>query len=202
MKKYAQYNEEEFLTNYFKGINNGTLVDIGAADGINNSNSRYLIELGWSGLLVEPNKNNFQKLMELYSNNKNIILENVGCSENSLESVEFYIDQNDQYQQLSTFSTNQVLKCKKIYNCEFISDNINLIKTSDLLKKHNLFKIDFLSVDTESFDTNVILGIDFNVVDIDLICVEHSSDLLIEKLTSFGYKNNHNTGGNLFFSKK
>lgn len=201
MKKYAQYNEEEFLINYFKGVNNGTLVDIGAADGINNSNSRYLIELGWSGLLVEPNKKNFQKLIDLYSENKNIILENMGCSEKSIESAEFYIDQNDQYQQLSTFSSNQVLKCKKMYNCGFINDKIDLIKTSDLLLKHSLNRIDFMSIDTESYDTNVIKGIDFFMCDIDLICVEDNDMELNLILKNNGYNIIHKTS-NIFYSKK
>lgn len=201
MKKYAQYNEEEFLINYFKGLSNGILVDIGAADGINNSNSRYLIEIGWSGLLVEPNKKNFEKLIDLYSNNKNIVLENKGCSENSIESAEFYIDQNDQYQQLSTFSPNQVIKCKKMYNCGFINDKIDLIKTSDLLVKHSLNKINFMSIDTESYDTNVIKGIDFSLFDIDLICVEDNNTEINQILLNNGYKLIYKTA-NIFYSKK
>ena len=59
---YSQGYEEIYLLNYFKNNNTGFLVDIGAADGINNSNSKKLIELGWSGLLVEPNKKNYNKL--------------------------------------------------------------------------------------------------------------------------------------------
>jgi FkbM family methyltransferase len=201
MKKYAQYNEEEFLLDYFKGIDNGVLVDIGAADGITNSNSRYLIELGWSGLLVEPNKKNFEKLVELYSNNKNIILENVGCSEIHIDSAEFYIDQNDEYQQLSTFSLEQTDKCRRMYNCEFILEKINLIKTSDLLLKHSLNKIDFMSIDTESYDTNVIKGIDFSVCDINLICIEDDNMELNEILVNKGYKVVHKTA-NIFYSNK
>lgn len=201
MKKYAQYNEEEFLLSYFKGINNGFLVDIGAADGINNSNSRYLIELGWSGLLVEPNKNNFNKLKDLYDKKDNIILENKGCSENSIISAEFFIDKNDQYEQLSTFNPKQVDKCKKMYNCGFINDNIDLIKTSNLLADYSINKVDFMSIDTESYDSNVIKGIDFNTCDIDLICVEDDDDQISNILMDNGYKIVYRTY-NTFYSKK
>jgi len=202
IKKYSQYNEEDFLLNYFNNLNNGFLVDIGAADGISNSNSRFLIESGWSALLVEPNKKNFEKIKNLYLNNKKIILENIGCSKDTIDSVDFYIDQNDEYEQLSTFSQVQVDKCKKMYNCGFKLDKVNLIKTSELFNKHLIKKIDFLSIDTESFDTNVILGINFNDCEIDLICVEHTSDILFKKLNGYGYKDIHKTIGNTFFSKK
>ena len=70
MNRYSQYNEEGFIDSFFKNKNNGFLVDIGAADGITNSNSRFLIEKGWGGILIEPNTKNFNKLQDLYKNNK------------------------------------------------------------------------------------------------------------------------------------
>ena len=71
--RYAQYGEEDFLDVFFKD-RIGYLCDIGAADGMRYSNSRSLLEKGWSGLLIEPNKSNFAKLVELYKENKSVIL--------------------------------------------------------------------------------------------------------------------------------
>jgi FkbM family methyltransferase len=201
MGKYSQYEEEAFLSYFFRD-KKGMLVEIGAADGINNSNSRFLIENGWSALLVEPNKKNFSKLLNLYTDNSKITIENVGCSNKSINGVSFYIDKNDEYEQLSTFSLEQKHKCINLYNCDFSEEKIDLIKTSDLFAKHSINDIDFLSVDTESFDTNVILGIDFDKVDIKLICVEHLSDKMVEYLKQNGYSKIHNTQGNIFFCKK
>lgn len=116
--------------------------------------------------------------------------------------LKFYIDQNDSYEQLSTFSQSQMDLCKGIYNCKFITDKVNLIKTSELFEKHLISKIDFLSVDTESYDSDVILGINFDNCEIDLICTEIISEPAIERLSNYGYKNIHNTTGNVFFSKK
>ncbi len=45
-------NEEQVILDYF-GNKIGNLLDIGANDGITLSNSRKLIELGWSGDLIE-----------------------------------------------------------------------------------------------------------------------------------------------------
>ena len=200
--KYSQCNEELFIFEYFKDKNNGVVVDIGAADGVTNSNSRHLIEIGWSGLLVEPNKKNFNKLKNLYIESTNIKLENVGCSDLSQENVTFHIDKNDEYEQLSTFSSEQTLKCISIYNCEFVTDNVDLIKTSELLSKHNILHIDYLSIDTESFDYKVILGIDFDVCNVDLISVEHTHPEMEEKLSRYGYSVIHSNPCNIFYAKK
>ncbi len=58
---YSQNNEEQIIIEYFKDFK-GHLLDIGANDGLTLSNSRKLIELGWTGDLVEPSPNAFQKL--------------------------------------------------------------------------------------------------------------------------------------------
>jgi FkbM family methyltransferase len=197
--KYSQYTEEDFLLDFFKNKSNGFLVDIGAADGITNSNSRRLILDGWSGILIEPNKKNYNKLLDLYPN-KNTIL-NCGCSYKDEGFLDFYIDNNDEYEQLSTFNLEQSEFCKNYFNCEFTTEQVEVFKTSVIFEKHNVKKINFLSIDTESFDYNVILGIDFNTVDIDLICVEHVNQDLINHLESLRYSICHKTLGNVFFKK-
>jgi FkbM family methyltransferase len=200
LNMYSQGIEELYLLDYFKDINNGVLVDIGAADGINNSNSRKLLELGWSGLLVEPNKKNYNKLKDLYTSNENIILENVGCSLKTELNQVFYIDQNDQYEQLSTFSYDQSVKCKNIFNCGFIEDTIDVYHTTELLLKHNITNIKFLTIDTEAFDSNVIRGIDFNKIEIELICIENIDENAMEILKTNNYEICFKTD-NTFFKK-
>lgn len=197
MNKYSQYNEEYFLIEYFKD-RKGIVVEIGAADGINNSNSRLLIENGWSAILVEPNFNNYSKIKELYKYNSSVEIENCGCSDITKSQI-FFIDHNDEYQQLSTFNPIQVEKCKQMYSCEFEEREVQIIKTSKLFDKYNINNIEFLSIDTESFDRNVLLGIDFNKVNIEIICVEDKD--VIDILISNGYQFIYQTIGNLFFKK-
>jgi|688.fasta_scaffold137817_2 FkbM family methyltransferase len=194
---YSQYGEEIFLLEYFKDIN-GFLVEIGAADGTANSNSRRLLELGWGGLLVEPNKKNYNLIYNLHKDNNKVFLENCGCS-NTTEEKKFYIDLNDQFQQLSTYSTDQVEACKSIFSCEFIQQDSKIIKTQELFDKYNIEKINFLSIDTESYDQKVLDGINFDKTDITLICIEQ------QDLDDFFIKNNYKliykTIGNKFYEK-
>ena len=75
---YSQGYEQDFLIEYFNNKKNGLLVDIGAADGINNSNTRYLIENGWEGLLVEPNKKIIISYWNFMMTIKTLLLKIVG----------------------------------------------------------------------------------------------------------------------------
>jgi len=202
MTKYSQYGEEIFLEQFFDINKNGLVVDIGAADGIRYSNSRFLIEKGWNGLLIEPNPRNFEKLKKLYDNNISVLIENVGCGKETLSNVEFFIDKNDEFEQLSTFKNEQMLKCKTIYNCDFETLSTKVIKTSEIFNKYNITNIDFVSIDTEDFDQNVIEGIDFSKVNIKLICIEHSTQVIEDILSNHNYHKVHKTIGNIFYAKK
>lgn len=200
--KYSQYDEEYILDLLFKNKKDGVVVDIGAADGVNNSNSRKLLLNDWFGVLVEPNKTNYEKLLNLYKNNNKVQIHNCGCSDKTETNISFFIDKNDEFEQLSTFSNEQVEKCKNIYNCEFVEQKIDIKKTSELFEISNLNKIDFLSIDTEAFDLNVIKGINFDQIEIDLICVEHTNDELISLLKINGFDIFYQNIGNTFFRKK
>ncbi|GAG95658.1 unnamed protein product, partial [marine sediment metagenome] len=50
----GQYNEDEVVLDYFKGKPHGFVVDVGAGDGVRNSNTFCLVWKRWSGILIEP----------------------------------------------------------------------------------------------------------------------------------------------------
>lgn len=65
MKNYSQNNEQEIILNHFSPRSTpGRFLDIGAYNGTDLSNTRALLELGWTGVLVEPNPYNLVPLME------------------------------------------------------------------------------------------------------------------------------------------
>lgn len=75
-KLHSQFDEEEVILKFFSGVTNGHLLDIGAFDGIEMSNSRGLIEQGWSGVLVEPVSHNIDRLLgnnQHYANRVRIV---------------------------------------------------------------------------------------------------------------------------------
>lgn len=64
---YSQYGEDGLLTAIFDriGVTNRFCCEVGAADGLFFSNTRRLIEDGWSALLIEANEKQFARLAEV-----------------------------------------------------------------------------------------------------------------------------------------
>ena len=62
MISYAQNFEDVMLARVFAGRNTGFYVDVGAADPVNLSVTKWFYDLGWSGLNIEPNKQLFERL--------------------------------------------------------------------------------------------------------------------------------------------
>jgi hypothetical protein len=78
MKDYSQYGEQRAILKVL-GFDwqtgegpPGRLLEIGAWDPIDKSNSRALIELGWSAVLFEPSPGPLRKLVKEYGNNPKV----------------------------------------------------------------------------------------------------------------------------------
>ena len=85
---YSQDNEEAIILEHFGG-RIGRFLDIGAADGVQFSNTRALAEHGWHGVLVEPSPRQFMKLWDLYKDQSQFKLVNAALSDGSY-FVEFH----------------------------------------------------------------------------------------------------------------
>ncbi|MEO6633733.1 MAG: hypothetical protein ABIN13_18470 [Mucilaginibacter sp.] len=83
---YSQNNEDEFVLKYF-GSFKGTLLEIGANDGADLSNSKLLIENGWHAHLVEPGST-CADLFLRHSLNPNVHIYNYGIGDRD-EKVNF-----------------------------------------------------------------------------------------------------------------
>lgn len=216
----GQYDEEKFLLNFFGEKNVGVVVEIGSANPDLNSNSKYLIDKGWSALLVEPNTTFYKRLKDFYSENPLIFIENVCAHIEDIDSVKFY-----EFDQVSTMDecfrerANRYYGNKEWKNYEgeskygYNETIIKAVKTSKLIEKY--FKnIDFLSIDTEGSDINVIMGIDFDNVYIKLLCHESQNNEQVfngksnvnlqihDYLINKGFEKVHENIGNIFYENK
>jgi FkbM family methyltransferase len=66
MKDYSQFGEQQYILEVLKDIKHGKLLDIGAWDPIDKSNSRALLEMGWKGVLFEPSPGPLKNLITEY----------------------------------------------------------------------------------------------------------------------------------------
>ncbi len=52
---HSQFGEDRLLARVFEGVDDGLCVEVGANDGVHDSNTLYFERLGWGCILVEPN---------------------------------------------------------------------------------------------------------------------------------------------------
>lgn len=71
MNSYSQNGEDQIIREIF-GDQVGTLLDIGAWDPVSLSNSRALIEAGWSAVLIEPSPKPLAALAREYEGNEQV----------------------------------------------------------------------------------------------------------------------------------
>lgn len=199
--KYSQYGEEKIIESFFENKQKGFVVDVGAADGVRYSNSRWLIEsCGWEAVLVEPHPTYFGQLEDLYKSNESVKLVNAAAySEEAL--LPFYLYGRDEHAQVSTLSKNFRDKVIKVHGDKFEEKPtmVKALQLSNILR--DVDDIDFLSIDCEGVDMEVIKSNDWHLYRPTLVCVEHSmpKSELHEFMNSVNYTFLTETQGNTFF---
>jgi len=177
---------------------------------------KYFIEIGsncystlvdlakneeWSGIIIEPIPEVFLQI----ERHANCRYENIAISEVNEELDFFY------YKDLTGWGSLNIEHCKKldknINNIEKIK--VKSLTFENLCSKYNIYKIDLLKIDAESYDAKIIKSIDFNKFEIKEIIFEkdHLSDeelnSVIEYLKKYNYqKIDYNDESNLKYIKK
>lgn len=74
MTDYSQCHEQVRILEFFKDQKRGVFWDIGAGDGVINSNTRALWERGWDGYLFEASPVNYADLARTYKNSQRVVI--------------------------------------------------------------------------------------------------------------------------------
>ena len=130
------------------------IVDVGASGGIH---ERWR-KLGSNvkAILFEPDRNEFQKLVETQS--KNSVVINSAVAEGS-ESVKFHLCKKQQVS--STYSPNKLVLDKYEDSDRFEIEKIITLEAdsmNNLLLKENISEIDFMKIDTQGSELDIIKG--------------------------------------------
>lgn len=192
---YSQDNQDKYLeTNIFKGYKNGFYVDVGAHDGISINNTLYFEKNNnWSGINIEPIKTVFDKLVINRSNNINLncaVCNNDGetdflCNIGYTEMISGIKDSFDmrhlhrlQNENKKHGSITEVIK-------------VETKKLETILHENDISHINYLSIDVEGAEFEVIKSINFDKVFIDVIGFENNyndvSIPIVEYLNNKGF---------------
>lgn len=168
---YSQNNEEQVIVSFF-GNKIGNLLDIGANDGITFSNSRKLLELGWSGELIEPAEKPFNKLKELYKDNKKVKLHNIAISDLRGELTFYSSGEHVGNGDSDLLSTLSIVDKQKWENSTvYLESKVQSLKWLDF---YNWQIYDFINIDAEGYDLSILKQMDLKELGCKCLCIEHN----------------------------
>lgn len=199
---YSQNDEEKVIVDFF-GSKIGRFLDIGAYDGVTLSNTRKLLELGWSGVMVEPDPRSFWDLI------------------NSCRQFDKATFVNSAVSACSEIRKMTIECCKtRTWATSINSDLVEkgmvvepfpgkiFVKTIGTVELFEGFgPVDFLSLDAEWEDDAILREIPAKTLkSIQLICVEcrnndHRS-VLKQFATEHQFKVHHETPENLIIANR
>jgi FkbM family methyltransferase len=181
---------------------NGFFLDFGAFDGQTISNTYVLEkELGWNGLCVEPNPRFFGNLQQCRS----CITVNVALWPKSLESIRF-VDAHG----LSTIESykDSDANAERRSQATHGIIEVQTLNPTDLLRQcHAPEQIDYLSLDVEGAEYEVLGALDLTSYAIALMTIEHNHDLpkqekIRSHLSRFGYEVVQHCNDDFFFHRE
>ena len=183
----SQIGQDLFVLLELDFKKDGFFVEFGATNGINLSNT-YLLEkeFNWTGILAEPAK----VWHEALKNNRSADIETNCVWTESGKKLLFNEVSDPELSTISNFSDSDIHSTSRKENTAY---EVTTISLNDLLQKYNAPReIDYLSIDTEGSEFDILNSFDFSNYDIRIISCEHNKTKSREKiynlLTSKGYK--------------
>jgi FkbM family methyltransferase len=183
----SQFGQDIFVLHQLNFKKNGFFVEFGATDGVSISNTFILEkEFGWNGILAEPAKIWHKQLNQ----NRGVIIDNRCVWSVSKNKLAFNETDMNELSTIASYSSQDMHRDSREYGKYYQVETISLL---DLLNEHNAPQdIDYLSIDTEGSEYDIIKDFDFNRYNIKIITIEHNFTEMREKiftlLSSHGYK--------------
>jgi len=169
-----------------KRYQTGFFVDIGAHDGISLSNTYLLEQHGWKGICVEPIPEIYERLCK----HRTAICCNEAMYHTSNLEVTFDVAKETMLSGISEYIDHH----KETVDKNKTTIKVRTISMNDLLEKHNAPSfIEYLSLDTEGSEYEILKTVDFQKYSFGWIDVEHNfveprRSMIRELLTSNGYE--------------
>ncbi|MDA0204528.1 MAG: FkbM family methyltransferase [Acidobacteria bacterium] len=197
IKSSAQNREDVMLARAFDHKTDGFYIDVGAMDPDEMSITRYFYDLGWRGINVEPDPRFFSRLVEARPGDVNLPI--------ALSSQEgrrnLYVSQT---KGLTSLYSERIR--------DFGEIQPHLVNTSTLAavcERHAKQDIDFLKVDVEGAETEVLRGSDWQRFRPKIVLVESTAVNSYEStwhewdpiLTQASYKLVYEDGINRFYCR-
>lgn len=169
---YSQSGEDRIIAYIFNclQLKFPTYLDIGAHHASHLSNTYLFYENGSSGICIEPDPSLFSEIKRKRS--RDVCL-NIGIASGAQTFADFYIMTSNT---LNTFSKEEAYKCQDSTNhgkqrIEKVIQ-IPLRSINEVMDEYRSLNINFVSVDVEGWDYEIIKSFDFSKYQPEVFCVE------------------------------
>ncbi len=173
---YSQSGEDIIICDLFSRLNiqHPSYLDIGANDPVALSNTYRLYKRGSKGVCVEPNPILYEKIKK--KRPKDICL-NAGVAFNEKRESTFYLFP-EQFSGLNTFSKEEVDFWEHTGNDDVgrhkveKTINMKLMPVNEIMEKYFSPHPNFISIDVEGLDFEILKTIDFSKYKPEAFCIE------------------------------
>ncbi len=209
----AQFGEDRILWNVFRGRTTGYFVEVGAYDGVTLSNTCFLEQLGWRGLLVEP----IQELCQRAAANRPMSrVIHAACGKTgSSGTTKFTVAKNVPVLSFLTADADHVERCRR-EGAELKEIEVPLRSLNDILMHERRdappacnpwaanhgWRIDVVSIDTEGCELDVLDGFDLDRFRPRILIMENdrpAGEAIEPYLAGRGYRKFHRQKINDFY---
>ena len=157
MKHFSQFGEDYVLEAIFKDKHDGFFLDVGAHNGVTDSNTLMLEQMGWKGICIEPHSRYFRELKI----NRKAECHNVVAWDEEIDKVAFHETKPGGWSRVNGGGKHATV-------------NITYPPSTTLNKilggRYN--NIDFVSIDVEGHEWHVLNGWTLNKYEPRIILVE------------------------------
>ncbi len=178
-----------------------TFVQIGSCDGKSGDPiNQHIMNYGWRGVVVEPVPGNFELLKKTYEGVEGVTCMEVAISDQPGERTFYHLrnteGQRPWHQQIGSFHKEHLLKHDLLLPnlADYIEEiSVKCMTFEELLAHCGIETLDFLQVDAEGYDLEILKQVDFNRWQPSMVIYEemHLSsedrDAAMSLLTSCGY---------------
>ncbi len=168
----AQNGEDRWLDAYFHGKRDGYFVEVGAYNGVDLSNSYHFEQIGWHGVLVEPDPDNAANCRITRPGARTFQCAAVATPE--ITEISFHKVANG-----GVFSTTNLTDghAKRIANIGLATEPIRVpARTLDsMLTEAGTSRVDFVSIDVEGGELDVLSGFDIRRWQPQIVVVESNT---------------------------
>lgn len=163
-KTYSQYQQDLFVKKIFDVLNikKGFYIDVGCFHPYKYNNTNLLYQNGWSGINIDIDFHTIDFFKKIRKKDLNL---QIAASDTKGEKDLYFFHNRSAINSLDPFRGKDSKEIKKI-KTDTLS---NIIKNSIFSER----KVNFISIDVEGHELNVLKGLDINKYKPDLILIEY-----------------------------